>query len=316
MGKNNPKIVVVGSINMDIMVKTNKNPDIGETILGESIRYSPGGKGANQAIYCSKLGAEVSFIGSVGDDKFGKTMIDNLENKNVDVSGVKKIKGIASGTAIVNTVDNNNSIIVIKGANEFVGTVDIDNNLNLIEQADVVLLQLEIPTDTVLYVAKLAHELNKTVILNPAPALSLPKEIYKYIDYLTPNETELEYYLKEIDIPISIYRKDLQTLKMPIELLQNRGPTVITTLGEIGSAYVENDMLEIVKSFKTPVVDTTGAGDSFNAGLAYSIALEKNLKESLVFASAVSGVAIQEYGAQSMRVNINNVLNLIKSYKS
>lgn len=291
---NHPTITVVGSLNMDIIIESDKEPSKGETILGDKGTILPGGKGANQALAAARLGANVSMIGSVGHDEFGASSIKSLQNNGVNINSIKKVDHLNTGFASIFITKSDNKIVVIPGANEEVKNTDIDRHLSIINDSDVILLQLEIPVETVLYVAKTAKNLGKKVILNPAPAIDLPKEIFEYIDIFTPNETELEFYAKK-----RLSDNNLNELVNEIRELGHFD--VVVTLGSKGSAYMEKDntLLIYKPSYKVPVIDTTGAGDSFNGALAVSIAEGIDIDNAINFASAASALSIIKYGAQN-----------------
>lgn len=290
-----PKVVVIGSLNMDIVVETRQIPQIGETLLGDRVRFIPGGKGANQAVAAARLGAVTSMIGAVGTDAFGDELLAVLSRDGVDVGGVKRLPDAATGIASIYVADGDNSIVVVPGANERVTPADIDRHADKLEQADIVLLQLEIPVETVLYAARTAKTLGKKVILNPAPARELPRELYGYLDYMTPNRTELGRYAGMESITGSDF------LQSGMRRLKDWGAAqVVTTLGDAGSAYLdEAGEVRTVKGHAVSVVDTTGAGDCFNAALATALAQGESLEAAIRFASLASALAVTKFGAQA-----------------
>ncbi|WIV13516.1 ribokinase [Proteiniborus sp. MB09-C3] len=280
------KILVIGSINMDYVCTVDELPKKGETLLSNGFVDSGGGKGANQAVAARRLGAEVAMIGAVGKDVSGDKLIDSLRKEGINVDYIKRVD-IPTGNAIV-TVDKNgdNTIVVYSGANFQVDEELINSYEAVIEDNDFIILQLEIPMNTVLYSAKLAKKHGKKVVLNPAPAKELPKEIYEYIDYITPNETELARITGIDDI------------KLASKELVNRGAkNVVVTLGEKGSYYLGDGELE-VESFKIEAVDTTAAGDSFNGALAVALGEGKSIEEALKYANAVGALTTTKIGAQ------------------
>lgn len=288
-----PKLVVVGSLNMDIVVETERYPLVGETLMGDKISFIPGGKGANQAIAGARLGAETAIIGAVGDDIFGGQLLSSLQENGVDVSGVKQVASMSTGIASIYVSEGDNSIVVVPGANSKVEPADIDRHEDKLRQADVVLLQLEIPVETVLYAARKAKSLGKTVVLNPAPAQPLPGGLFQYVDYLTPNRTELSRYTR--------MDTESQSLEIAMQCMREMGAAhVVTTLGAEGSAYLAEDgKIRLKQGYKVSIVDTTGAGDCYNAGLAYALAGESSLDEAIEFASLVSALAVTKFGAQA-----------------
>lgn len=288
-----PNIVVIGSLNMDVVVKADRPPAMGETILGHRVHFIPGGKGANQAVSAARLGANTVMIGAVGEDAFGEQLQQSLIKDGVKIDCLKKVPGVNTGLASILLAQGDNSIIVVQGANAHLLPEDLERHENVIADADVVLLQLEIPIETVQHAAKLAKRHGKMVILNPAPARELPDELLQYIDYITPNRSELQVLSGINDGP------DQLELAMN-RLLQKRVRHVITTLGSEGAAYLTSDKkVKTISSYKVSVVDTTGAGDAFNAGFAYALALQKTLPESIAFASRVSALAVTKFGAQA-----------------
>lgn len=307
---NKPKIVVIGSINMDIVIEAGHFPQVGETLLGEQVRFSPGGKGANQAVAAARLGADTAMIGAVGDDVFGQELLRTLRADGVDVIGVKQIQGTATGIASIYVAEGDNSIVVVPGANYKVKPADIDRGESLLQQADIVLLQLEIPVETVVYAAKKAKLLGKTVVLNPAPAQPLPEELFGLVDYMTPNQTELSRYTGQNACG--------EALERAMRRMKDMGVVhVITTLGAQGSAYLADDgRLRKLPGYKVPVVDTTGAGDCYNAGLALSVAAGQSLEEAVGFASLVSALAVTKFGAQAGMPTKAETMRLVGEQKT
>jgi len=288
-----PKLLVIGSLNMDIVVETDRYPRVGETILGTNVRFIPGGKGANQAVAAARLGAETAMIGAVGEDAFGGELLRALRADGVDVSGVATERGTPSGVASIYVAEGDNSIVVVPGANARVSPEHIDRNEALVRAADIVLLQLEIPVETVLYAARKAKALGKRVLLNPAPAQPLPDELFELVDYVTPNRTELARYTG-MDVAAD-------TLERAMRRMRELGAAnVVTTLGGDGSAFLDDDgAMRTALGYRVAVVDTTGAGDCFNAALAFSIAQGKPLSEAVDFAGMASALAVTAFGAQA-----------------
>lgn len=307
---NKSKLVVIGSLNMDIVIETDRYPQVGETLLGERVRFIPGGKGANQAVAAARLGAETAIIGAVGDDSFGEELLRSLQGDGVDISGVKRVSCMATGVASIYVAEGDNSIVVVPGANYRVEPADIDRNEDKLRQADIVLLQLEIPIETVVYAARKAKSLGKTVVLNPAPAQPLPEELFGFIDYLTPNRTELSRYTG--------MDAEGEALESAMRRMKDMGAAhVVTTLGADGSAYLTGDGgMRTVMGYKVPVVDTTGAGDCYNAGLALSIAVGRSLKEAVDYASLVSALAVTKFGAQAGMPTEAEALKFMKELKT
>ncbi|MFK5884154.1 MAG: ribokinase [Candidatus Izemoplasma sp.] len=276
-------IVVIGSINIDLVTKANKFPKIGETIIGNSFNTFFGGKGANQAICAARLGSNVQFIGCVGKDAYGEDSIANLVNNNVNVKGVSKIEGYSTGIAQITIAEDDNSIIIIKGANDKVNNNIIDQNLDTILKADIVLLQLEIPVATVEYVVNICHKNGITTVLNPAPAVILSNDLIDKVTYIIPNE--LEYSLLFEGDYIDVFKKHQSKL--------------IVTRGINGVDYHNGERIITIKPFEVDVVDTTGAGDSFTAAFCVGLENKLPLAQAILFGNRVASFTIQKLGAQS-----------------
>ncbi|UOR11421.1 ribokinase [Halobacillus amylolyticus] len=288
-----PNIVVVGSLNMDIVIEADRAPLEGETIMGNHSSFIPGGKGANQAVALAKLGAQTTLLGTIGDDPFGTSLLRSLKDSGVETGKVKEVDNNPTGIASILLAEGDNRIVVVPGANDDCLPDDIKEHEELIEKADLVLLQLEIPLATVTTAAKIAKKHGKTVILNPAPARSLPEKLLQNVDYITPNQSELGI-LSKMD-------QDRFDLQKAMEIVQESGVDhVITTLGSEGAVYKSQESaVKTTPAHQVPVVDTTGAGDAFNAGLSYAIGLGKELSEAVSFASKVSALAVTKFGAQA-----------------
>lgn len=288
-----PNITVVGSLNMDIVVEAKRSPKQGETILGEQVHFIPGGKGANQAVAAARLGAKTRMIGAVGKDSFGETLLTSLQKEQIEVAGVKQIEDVPSGIASILLTERDNRIVVVPGANGQLSPADLDANRDSIKQAEILLLQLEIPLQTVEHAVWLAQETQTPVILNPAPAMKLSRAMLASVDLITPNLSELEMLTNQTV-------ESEQDLEQAMSALMDHGPKhVVTTLGKEGAAFMDHERkLKKVASYPVDVVDTTGAGDAFNAALAYSIALQKPLEEAVTFATKVSALKVTKLGAQ------------------
>lgn len=306
----NKKVLVIGSLNMDFSISVDKLPVLGETVLGNSFILVPGGKGANQAYALGKLGANVSMIGAVGNDEYGIKLIENLKSVNVDVSGVKVIDGESTGCAFVN-VDSNgdNNIIAIGGANLKVSKDLIDENINKLNEADYVVMQLEIPIDTIKYVIDIAKKLNKTIIIDPAPAKKGIDEIFDGIDIIKPNITELEL------LTDSKIKNNSEVVVAAKKLLNLGVKNVIVTLGENGSILINSDKNKHFKTFEVETVDSTAAGDSFIGGLVKALAEGKPLENSIKYGHIVSSYAVTKKGAQSSIPTEDELKCFIKDVK-
>lgn len=295
-----PNVVVIGSLNMGIVVEADRPPQMGETVVGNHVHFIPGGKGANQAVASARLGAQTKIIGAVGNDAFGKELLHSLASDGIDVSTVKRVADAPTGVASILLSQGDNQIIVVAGANAHCQPEEIDQHIDAIKQADVVLLQLEIPLQTVQYAAETAKRLGKTVILNPAPARPLPDALLQNVDVIIPNQSEL-YLLADVEVD-----SDLEAAMQ--RLLAKGVRTVITTLGSKGAVYLERGQkLGMVASYKVEVVDTTGAGDAFNAGFAFALASGQTINDSVSFASKAAALAVTKLGAQQGMPTIQQV---------
>lgn len=300
-------IVVIGSLNMDIVVKVDRIPKVGETVLGRDFKTIPGGKGANQAVSAAKLKGNVSMIGRVGRDAFGEELLNNLEKENVNIKGVKKDREEATGIAMINVnKEGNNNIVVAPGANYKCSTDDIEDFEDLIAAAKVMVLQLEIPMETIEYATKLAKKHDIKVILNPAPAAPIKKEVLEDIYLLTPNETELELLT---GMKVTNEEEAKAAAK---ELIKIGIKRIVVTLGEKGALLVDHDNAQLIQAHQVKAVDTTAAGDSFTGALAVSIAEGKDAKEAILFANAVAALSVTKEGAQTSLPSLEEVEDFIK----
>ena len=291
------KIVVVGSCNIDITVECDRWAKPGETIFGNRLTVNPGGKGANQAVAAARLGAEVKMVGCIGDDVYGQLVLKALKDNNVDSTYVKVLPGENSGTAHITVAENDNSIIVIKAANDLVSPALIDEAWEAIKEADIVLLQHEIPAATNAYVIEKCYEAGVPVMLNPAPVAPVPPELLAKVTYLTPNEHEAAI---------------LFAGQGKADILGRNQGKVIMTLGSKGVAYAEKGQVYNVPGFKVQPVDTTGAGDTFNGAFAVARANGKSMYESISFANAAAALSVQKLGAQGGMPYLNEVEEMLK----
>ncbi len=289
------RILIIGSLNMDIVIEMKRMPLIGETVLGKNLTYVPGGKGANQAYAAGKLGGKVTMLGCVGDDSLGQKLKDNLAKSGTNVSYIRNIEGKSTGTAVIYVNgDGDNSIVVISGANEACDVEYLKQNEVLFAESDYVMFQMEIPYETIFYGIGRAKELGKTVILNPAPAPdSLPKDIWEKIDYLTPNETELLKLTGQQEMTMDNIRNGAHVL------LEKGVKNVLVTLGEKGVLFVNDKEEKLYPARKVTAVDTTAAGDCFNGAFITGLAEEMGFEEAIVFANLASSLAVTRKGAQS-----------------
>jgi len=298
------KIVVVGSFNADLTSYLQRMPRPGETVSGDKFVTGPGGKGSNQAVAAARLGADVTFIGRVGNDVFAKLAQDLWTTEGINTDYVNQDPDHATGVAPI-FVDSNgeNMIVVVLGANNNIQQSDIDAAKDAIADADVVVVQLEINHDMVGYTLKIAKELGITTILNPAPAAVIPTEFIQLADYITPNETELEVLSQTQSDDVIANAKSLLTTDQQ---------TVIVTMGSQGAQIVQDDYQELMGTFKVDVVDTTGAGDAFNGGLAVALAEGKPLKDAVRFANATAALCVTRLGtspSMPQRAEVDSLYN-------
>lgn len=298
-------ILVVGSSNTDLVVRTEKMPKPGETLLGGTFFVNPGGKGANQAVSAARLGKQVTFCCMTGVDDYGRAAKALFDKEGIDTRYVFSTFDAASGVALI-TVDakGENCIVVASGANLKLVPDDIDR-IEGYEDYDIVLSQLEVPVETVCHAARLVKRNGGRFILNPAPACQLPEELFQFIDILTPNETEAEF-LSGIKIT------DTETAAQAAAALAGKGVgTIIITMGSKGVLLYQNGCAELLPAFKVKAIDTTAAGDVFNGALAVALSEGKEIHEAIRFAQAASSIAVTRPGAQQsapVRADVENKL--------
>lgn len=281
------KIVIVGSFNMDLTAYAERMPKPGETLPGRKFVTGPGGKGSNQAVAAARLGADVTFIGRVGNDVFADAALSFWKQEGINTDFVVRDPENATGVAPIWVDDSGeNSIIVVLGANLHMTAADIDRAAEVIGGADVLITQLEINYDMVDYAMKVAKARGVRTILNPAPAGKLPRETVALADYLTPNETELEI--------LSGITGDYE--KAARSLLTRDGQAAIVTIGAGGALWVSPTTSTIIPAFKVTAVDTTGAGDAFNGGFAVALGEGKSLEEAIRFANATAALSVTKPG--------------------
>jgi len=286
-------IIVVGSLNMDLVVRAPHMPAPGETIIGSNFRTIPGGKGANQAVAAAKLGAQVSMVGRVGDDDFGRAQLRNLGQLGIDTRYITVDPDAATGIALI-TLDasGQNSIVIAAGANMHLTVADIDAAQEIIAQVDVLVCQLESPLEAVEHAIALAHSCGVKVILNPAPARKLSPETLSKVDFLIPNESETA-------ILTGMEVTDVPSAKKAADHLRQQGVgIVILTLGEKGALLVGPSEEMYIPAYEVEVVDTTAAGDAFVGGFAVALAEGENLANAVRFANAAGALTVTRLGAQ------------------
>lgn len=287
-----PRVMVVGSLNMDLIARTPRLPQAGETVLGHKFHTAPGGKGANQAVAAARLGAQVAMVGRVGDDDYGRALLATLASDGVDTKHVTVDPEASTGVALIELDDaGENSIVVISGANMRLTPTDVQAAESMLAASDVLLLQLESPLPVLEHAIPAARAHGVTVVLNPAPARVLPAQLLREVDYLVPNETEAGLLVgREVSGTASA--------RDAAHILRGKGVgTVILTLGGQGALLVGEDDI-LVPAFKVKVVDTTAAGDAFVAGFAVALAAGRDLEEAVCFANAAGALATTRLGAQ------------------
>jgi ribokinase len=300
-------IVVFGSINMDLVARTPRLPAPGETLTGHSFQTFPGGKGANQAVACARLGAKTFMVGCVGGDVFGGTLKAQLEAAGVDHTNVEVDAQVSSGVALIAVEDSaQNSIIVVPGANGQVNEKDLLRLESVLEKSKILLLQLEIPLEMVVAAAKIAKEKGVKVILDPAPAQALPEELYSLIDIITPNETEAALL---VGFPV----ENQEDASRAVKVLEERGVgQPIIKMGGKG-AFAKIDGKEIVfKTFPVKAVDTVAAGDAFNGALAAALSEEKSIQEAIQWGMAGGALSVTKEGAQPAMPTRNDLLAILE----
>ncbi len=287
-------ILVIGSINMDTVIKVKNIPKIGETVMGEYEGLCTGGKGANQAYAAAKFADNVSFLGIVGGDENGKLLKENLKKSGCKTDKIETSANLPSGFAIIQVAENgNNSIIVVPGANNACDAQFVEKHRDLIEASDIIMLQLEIPMSGVQKVIEIAKASKKTILLNPAPAPKyLPEDVLTGVDYITPNESELE-------ILSGLTVNDIESAKTACDKLHALGAnTIIATLGELGSLYSVVNHKQHYPTRKVEVLDTTAAGDTFNGAFVAELAKGQGIDKAMKFANMAASITVTRKGAQ------------------
>ncbi|MCS6907642.1 MAG: ribokinase [Anaerolineales bacterium] len=283
------KIVVLGSLNMDLVVRAPRHPQPGETVIGGEFQTFPGGKGANQAVAAARLGAEVWMIGRVGGDAFGEALLQTVRRDGVNTTFVRCDDQAATGVALI-TLDTTgqNAIVVAPGANMRLTVQDVQEAEAAFEGADLLLMQLESPLEAVEAALQIAHRRGAKVVLNPAPARPLPNALLTQVDYLVPNQSELRLLADgEVEIEAAAAR-----------LMAKGVRNLIVTLGEEGALLKTADFQEKLPAFPVPVVDTVAAGDAFAAAFCVALAEGKPLREAVVWGNAAGAIAVTRPGAQ------------------
>jgi len=306
-------IVVVGSINLDLVAMAEKIPAVGETVIGTDFQIHPGGKGANQAVAVARLGYPVRMLGKLGSDTFGTQLRVHLGNAGVDMAGIGESDGPSGVAVILVSHKGENSIVVAPGANAKVMPEDIARNLSIVREAGMVLAQLEIPLETVEYLSDICVSENVPLVLDPAPATKLPKKVLEQVAWFTPNETEAAFYGSE-----NHSRLGSESPAEVADLLLGRGiHGVVLKMGSNGSYLaLQTGLRESIPAFSVKAVDTTAAGDAFNGAFAVGLMLGKSARESAVFAAGVAAVSVTRLGAQPSMPTMAEVDSFMDGYSA
>ena len=298
--------VVIGSINTDLVIHTDRLPKAGETLSGSGFFVNCGGKGANQAVALAKLGGTVIFIGAVGNDTYGDAAIENLKKHHINTDYIIRTKK-NTGVAVITVYDGENSIILDRGANALVTPEVIYQNKEIIQKADALLLQLEIPIETVVCAARMAHQAGVKVILNPAPITDLPEELIQNTDILILNETEAEFLTGITPDSKEVYQKC-------IAHLQKLGcKNIILTLGKEGSLACINDRIIYQSAYLVEAVDTTAAGDTFIG--AFCTKIDSDINYAIKYATGAAAIAVSRNGASDSVPIADEVDQFLKKYE-
>ena len=310
------RIIVIGSCNTDMTIITDRLPKPGETVLGGSFKMFSGGKGANQAVATARLGGTVSFVAKVGNDIFGKQILEQYDKERIDTRFIFSDLNLPTGVALI-TVDQKgeNCISVASGANAQLMPTDINKVSELFNMSEILLLQLEIPIETVTYAARLAFDKGVKVILNPAPVASLPDELFRCLYAIIPNKIEAEALS-------GIVIKDRSSARKAAEIIAGKGVgIVIITLGDEGALVKEGNCYYEIAANKVEVIDTTAAGDTFCGALCVALSEGQSIEDAATFASCAAGISVSRLGAQSSIPYRSELLPVdrnrtIKSYQS
>ncbi|QBS37358.1 ribokinase [Thermaerobacter sp. FW80] len=301
-------VVVVGSLNLDLIVAVGRRPRVGETVIGKRLTRLPGGKGANQAVAAARLGCKTAMVGCLGNDEFGRMLLASLHESQVDTQHVVMLPDIETGTAVI-VVDSGgeNSIIVLPGANGCLGPDHVAAARDIIAAAHVLLLQLEVPQPTVFEAARIAHAGGVKVVLDPAPAPSepLPTELLRLVYLITPNETEAA---RLTGLPVD----DPDGVRRAAEALRRQGAErVVVKRGSAGVYYLGPEGELEIPAFPVSVIDTTAAGDAFAGGVAAAIASGRPLTEALRWGCAAGALAVTRLGAQPAMPRLEELMALL-----
>jgi len=300
------KCAVIGSINMDLVLGVPYFPQPGETLTGREFRTVPGGKGANQAVALARLGADVRMAGLVGDDAFGGKYIEHFKANGVDVSAVGVVENCSTGVAdILVNQEGENFIVIVPGANGRCDLEWLDRALEQVKDCDIFLLQLEIPLEPVTEAIARLRAMGKTIILDPAPAVPLPEKVLEMVDILTPNETELKIITPGLPEDASVEARIAH-------LIGDSDRMVIHKRGGSGAYIATKDSIVHVPGFKVKAVDTTAAGDTFNAGLATGMAMGMEIADAVKLAHGAAALSVTAFGAQDGMPSMERVKEFMK----
>ena len=300
-------ILVIGSINVDYVIHTERLPKLGETLTGSDFAMNFGGKGANQAMALAKTGCNVKMLGAVGKDLSGELAINNLKSFGIDTADVMTVDA-PTGAAVITVCGGDNHIILDIGANAYVTPDAIAERESLFDWADYVVMQYEIPMESVLFAARMTKKHGKKVILNPAPVKEADPELFRYVDMIIPNEFEAQ-------LITGIYPDDKESTDAAIRALQSLGcAEAVVTLGKRGCAYTEGETIAYAGIYDVKVVDTTAAGDSFIGGLCKSLCDGLSMTDAVAYASAVSSITVSRPGAGVSIPTADEVAEFLKNH--
>lgn len=287
------KLIIAGSINMDVVATVDRHPAVGETVAGKELHFFPGGKGANQAVAASKLGANTIMVGKLGKDGFADDLATFLRDQGVDLTHVSRTDNASTGTALIAlaAATGQNSIVVVPGANGLLEPSDLE--AVKIERGDVLVSQFEIPTSTIKAFFQRGRDMGAINILNPAPARSLDKSLLELVEVLVLNETELAFFIENKAIPQTV--EDVATAARRLRLHPDQ--IIVVTLGAEGAVAVYGERVVPIQGHKVQAVDTTGAGDCFVGALAARLAEADHLDRALQYANAAASICVQRMGA-------------------
>ncbi|MDP8099723.1 ribokinase [Pasteurella atlantica] len=303
-----PHLVVLGSINVDHVIYAERFPQAGETLFGKKYQLAYGGKGANQAVAAARLGANVDFIGCIGNDAIGHEMKTAFEKDNINTQHIFEIPQETTGVAMIQVTDSGeNSIVISAGANAHLTTEKLASCKDTLSQAEMLLMQLETPLETIINATQIAYQNGVKVVLNPAPARTLPDELLQHLFMITPNETEAE-------LLTGIKVTDEQSAQQAAQVFHKKGiEYVLITLGSKGVYCSHQNQGEIIKGFKVNAIDTTAAGDTFNGALLTALLEQESMTEAITFAHAAAALSVTKKGAQSSIPSREDVMKFLQS---